>query len=100
MQKIAVDFFTDLFSQPDLKDIRITIPWFFPTIDKVRFDETIKPVSLLEVKSALFSIGGLKAPGHDGFPAIFFSNTIGICILLKISKLCMMLLVQVSSLLV
>lgn len=69
-----MDFFSDVFSQSMLDDIRITIPWLFPFIDQPKFDDTIKPVSLDEVKSALFSICGLKAPGHDGFPAIFFQH--------------------------
>lgn len=54
MKKIVVPFFTDLFYQPDLDDLRITIiPWLFPTIDQVRFDDTIRSVSLDKVKSAL-----------------------------------------------
>lgn len=29
---------------------------------------------MIEVRKALFSIGGLKAPGFDGFPAIFYQT--------------------------
>lgn len=39
-----------------------------------------QPITEEEIKAAMFSIGGLKAPGVDGFPAIFFQknwNTVG-----------------------
>ena len=74
MKKIAVSFFNDLFSQPDLEDIRITIPWLFPDFDQTVWSNVCKPISLLEVKDSLFAIGGLKAPGHDGFPTLFFQH--------------------------
>lgn len=31
-------------------------------------------VSTDEIKNAIFSIGGLKAPGSDGYPASFYHN--------------------------
>ncbi|XP_024195608.1 uncharacterized protein LOC112198716 [Rosa chinensis] len=72
MKNIAVDFFTNLFSSPIAEDTRFIIPWLFPEIDQDVLNNICKPVSLLEVKDSLFAIGGLKAPGFDGFPAIFF----------------------------
>ncbi|XP_062010302.1 uncharacterized protein LOC133726711 [Rosa rugosa] len=74
MKKISVDFFVDLFSLKDVDDIRFIIPWLFPPIDQVTLDNICQPITLLEVKESLFAIGGLKAPGHDGFPAIFYQN--------------------------
>ncbi|XP_024156202.1 uncharacterized protein LOC112164205 [Rosa chinensis] len=74
MKNISVDFFTDLFSKQDPKDNRFVILGLFPTIDQTCLGSISRPVSLLEVKDALFAIGGLKAPGYDGFPAIFYQN--------------------------
>ncbi|XP_024190144.1 uncharacterized protein LOC112194121 [Rosa chinensis] len=42
-------------------------------------ENLVAPVSLQEIRSALFSIGGLKAPGFDGFPAAFFQNHWDLC---------------------
>lgn len=33
-----------------------------------------RDISDCEVKNALFDIGGLKAPGVDGFPALFYQK--------------------------
>ncbi|BFG37550.1 hypothetical protein CerSpe_238240 [Prunus speciosa] len=38
-----------------------------------------KDVDMLEVKESLFSIGGLKAPGVDGFPTCFFQSNWQLC---------------------
>lgn len=35
------------------------------------------PVTSLEVKHALFSMGVFKAPSPDGYQAIFFSKSMG-----------------------
>ncbi|XP_062013929.1 uncharacterized protein LOC133730329 [Rosa rugosa] len=59
MKRIAVDFFTNLFSIGCVEDISL--------------------ITLPEVKQSLFSIGGLKAPGHDGFPALFFQHHWQLC---------------------
>lgn len=74
MKSIAVDFFTDLFSQPPSEDTGVTIPRLFPDIDQALINDLDKPISIADVRNALFSIGGLKAPGHDGFPALFFQH--------------------------
>ncbi|VVA24941.1 PREDICTED: reverse mRNAase [Prunus dulcis] len=36
--------------------------------------ELMRPFSLEEVKDAIFQIGSLKAPGPDGFPAMFYQK--------------------------
>ncbi|XP_024178006.1 uncharacterized protein LOC112183925 [Rosa chinensis] len=81
MKNIAVDFFTKLFSSPIAEDTRFIIPWLFPEIDQDVLNNICKPVSLLEVKDSLFAIGGLKAPGFDGFPAIFFPTSLATLLL-------------------
>ncbi|XP_024158077.2 uncharacterized protein LOC112165700 [Rosa chinensis] len=74
MKRIAVDFFTNLFSLQSVEDIRFTIPWLFPNIDQLSMESLCRPITLLEAKNSLFAIGGLKAPGYDGFPAIFYQH--------------------------
>ncbi|CAL9020979.1 unnamed protein product [Prunus brigantina] len=39
----------------------------------------VKNIDLLEVKDSLFGIGGLKAPGVDGFPACFYQHQWDLC---------------------
>lgn len=72
MKNIAVDFFSNLFSQPALEQIIFTIPRLFPSLDPIDVENICRPVNLLEVKHAMFNIGSLKSPGYDGFPAAFY----------------------------
>lgn len=74
IKKIAVDFFTNLFSQHEMEDLRISIPWLFPDIDQSMWNDVSRPVTLMEIKDSLFGISKLKAPDFDGFPAIFFQH--------------------------
>ncbi|KAK9939901.1 hypothetical protein M0R45_016581 [Rubus argutus] len=74
MMKIAVSFFQNLFSDPGSEWSNFLIPWLFPRINDVQLESLCKPVEMCEIKSALFSIGGLKTPGIDGFPALFYQT--------------------------
>lgn len=74
MKVIAVSFFTNLFANPGPVDSNFLIPWLFPTINADILDSLCRPVDSFEVKSAMFSIGGLKTPGFDGFPALFYQT--------------------------
>lgn len=38
------------------------------------WDTAEAPIENEDIKQAMFSIGGLKAPGIDGYPAIFFQR--------------------------
>ncbi|XP_062021276.1 uncharacterized protein LOC133737799 [Rosa rugosa] len=53
---------------------RFIIPWLFPTLDANTLHALCILVDMCEVKKAMFSIGGLKAPGFDGFPALFYQK--------------------------
>ncbi|EOY08461.1 Uncharacterized protein TCM_022922 [Theobroma cacao] len=46
----------------------------FPKLDDSALNNLTKPVEENEVKEALFEMKPLKAPGIDGFPALFFHS--------------------------
>ncbi|KAK2658152.1 hypothetical protein Ddye_004685 [Dipteronia dyeriana] len=50
------------------------LPNLFPGLEEGVSYDLNKPVSEEEVRLGLFGTGGLKAPGPDGFPTIFFQN--------------------------
>ncbi|KAL5760949.1 hypothetical protein ACOSQ2_019787 [Xanthoceras sorbifolium] len=56
-----------------------SLPALFPTIDDISRENMCRGISEEEVKSSLFDIGGLKTPGPDGFPAVFFQNQWPLC---------------------
>lgn len=49
-----------------------------PILNEIQQKELIKPVTLEEIKLALFSISELKAPGPDGYGSGFFKDAWGI----------------------
>ena len=77
MKSIAKDFFENLFTANNDSDCSFYIPLLFPEVD-CSWDLSL-PVEAKEIKSALFAIGGLKTPGPDGFPAIFFQKHWNLC---------------------
>jgi hypothetical protein len=50
-------------------------------------DGLLKPFEEKEIKEALFQMFPTKAPGPDGFPALFFSG-IGTCVGLRLPQWC------------
>ncbi|XP_061998871.1 uncharacterized protein LOC133716160 [Rosa rugosa] len=79
MKNIAKSFFQNLFTVEEVPDLLFTIPNLFPTVELNNIKELAAPVCYQEIRSALFSIGGMKAPGFDGFPALFFQNHWELC---------------------
>lgn len=45
-----------------------------PKISNTLHDLLLQPVTMLEVKDALFSMHSYKAPGPDGFQLVFFKS--------------------------
>ncbi|KAL5846682.1 hypothetical protein ACOSQ3_010206 [Xanthoceras sorbifolium] len=74
LKRIACDYFISLFSYKNASFDYASLPALFPTIDDISRENMCRGISEEEVKSSLFDIGGLKAPGPDGFPAVFFQN--------------------------
>ncbi|KAH1131350.1 hypothetical protein J1N35_002728 [Gossypium stocksii] len=73
VQAEAIQFFQTLYGEePDGRSI--LPPNHFPQLDQVDINFLGKAVSNEEIKSALFNMAPLKAPGSDGYHALFFQN--------------------------
>ncbi|KAL6208769.1 hypothetical protein ACLB2K_019714 [Fragaria x ananassa] len=79
MQQVAVDFFKELFTADPVQDLIVIIPSLFPEILASDMERMNRPISENDIHSALFRIGKLKAPGVDGFPALFFQQHWNLC---------------------
>ncbi|KAF7827992.1 LINE-type retrotransposon LIb DNA [Senna tora] len=74
IRNIIMEFYKNLFSKEDggqNYDLS-QIPW--PAIETSTWESISKPCDPEEIKKAVFNIGGLKAPGRDGYPALFYQN--------------------------
>lgn len=74
LQNLVSDFFKNLYQSAGLENVNFPTLSTFPNI-KER-DRTLleSPVSIDEIKRALFSMKNFKAPGPDGFHPIFFKS--------------------------
>ncbi|CAL9016452.1 unnamed protein product, partial [Prunus brigantina] len=48
-------------------------------LEEVDLADLSSPVSVEEIKTSVFAIGGLKTPGPDGFPASFYQKYWEMC---------------------
>ncbi|XP_016652264.1 PREDICTED: uncharacterized protein LOC107881841 [Prunus mume] len=79
MQAIVTSHFKDLFSSKTRIGEMVDLPQFFPDLDSTDLNFLNSEVADVDIKLSLFSIGGLKAPGPDGFPAKFFHDHWTLC---------------------
>ncbi|CAL8990846.1 unnamed protein product, partial [Prunus brigantina] len=79
IKSVAVKYFSDLFNSKQCLQSNVDIPKLFPCIDDADVAGLVKLVDLQEVKDSLFGIGGIKAPGVDGYPACFYQNQWSLC---------------------
>lgn len=74
MRQLVVIFYKDLFKDEEIeRRWDVTRQWW----GAVREDELRRigrPVQVEEIIRAIFSMGGYKAPGDDGFQAIFYQQ--------------------------
>ncbi|PRQ26177.1 putative RNA-directed DNA polymerase [Rosa chinensis] len=79
MRNIAAKYFEDLFAYHRSDDSRFVIPYLFPQLSRSETSWMQRDVTNVEVKTAVFGIGSLKAPGADGYPSIFYQKHWGLC---------------------
>ena len=79
LKDIAINYVQNLFSNQHITASYANLPQMFPRLEGVVLASLNKEVSDEEVRNGLFGIGGLKTPGPDGFPALFFQNQWDVC---------------------
>lgn len=79
IKRIAIDYFSDLFTENEGLDIPPSWPNLFGLTDPNLKIALIGSVIEEEMRAALFSIGPLKAPDGDGLQAIFYHRYWDLC---------------------
>lgn len=69
---MAVSFFQNLLKEPNDGSRYVSSDYTFPALDPLEKSCLVAAITEHEIQDAMFSIGGLKAPGDDGYPTIFF----------------------------
>lgn len=74
IQNHVVSFYKDLFTEDRIGDLMGGTMITFPTINQNDDDSLRRDISDDEIRKAIFAMGALKAPGDDGFPALFYHS--------------------------
>ena len=76
IERIVSGYFGDIFSsaRPCSQRIELVSAGVQPRISEAVNAELERPFEPGEVKNVLFSMDAIKAPGSDGFPAIFYQR--------------------------
>ena len=75
----AVRYFRNLFEAKQCNGRYSQMSLYFPHLTDRDISFLSSPVCDNNIKVSLFNIGGIKAPGPDGFPAIFFQKFWSAC---------------------
>ncbi|CAL1384971.1 unnamed protein product [Linum trigynum] len=73
LQKLAREYFLTLFSK-DSDVLSCCVPVDFPVLDNSLLNKLNQTPSCEEVRATVMAMNGLKAPGKDGFQAIFYQK--------------------------
>ncbi|KAF7822570.1 reverse transcriptase [Senna tora] len=68
-------FYVGLFKSEGDRDLSTALQFVNSTVSDEDNELLLSPVSTEEVKSAVFGLGDLKAPGPDGFSGIFYQRS-------------------------
>ncbi|KAF7826344.1 ribonuclease H [Senna tora] len=74
IKKIITNFFKNLFQEEETGSMADLNIFKWPDVGENMWERLNIPFEPDEVKCAIFKMGGLKAPGNDGFPAIFYQQ--------------------------
>lgn len=68
------DFYRSLFNSRNVIHLSLSYTAFRPALTDDELSSLLTGVSLDEVRAAVFSMKGLKAPGTDGIQPIFYQR--------------------------
>ncbi|GLT50394.1 hypothetical protein SLA2020_238810 [Shorea laevis] len=68
------DFFEELFTAKETVPLLEDLSTYQPILSDEAHSSLLQPATLEEVRTALFSMKGLKSPGPDGIPALFYQR--------------------------
>ncbi|XP_072074464.1 uncharacterized protein [Arachis hypogaea] len=74
VKSIVSNFFTDLYRDERPKRPTIRCSWQYKRLEEEQKQMLERMPIPSEIEEAIHSIGSLKAPGEDGYPALFFKE--------------------------
>ncbi|GKA76429.1 hypothetical protein Tco_0782890 [Tanacetum coccineum] len=75
LKNMMVSFFRNLYSITEEPPYNMELPIkYFPPITTSDFEKLTRPFTVNDINEVIFSMGSYKAPGPDGFQAIFFQR--------------------------